>query len=255
MALLKNALIRQLEFRLNFLGSTLCESVWISTQVLFFHSILRLAPTLGGWTEGQVWFFVSSYIFVDALYMFFIHENMKNFSGLIKNGLMDFHLLRPASALFLAFFRIPNTNAVFNFTMSLGLLTWTLTHFDLHMGPAHFGLWLFYILLGFTSLAALCIGITSLAFWTTQASSLTWFFFELYRLGSRPQDFYVLWLKRFILVGFPAAAFISVPVQLATGRLSGPLWLLYPLIVCALAVTMAAVIWRRGVRVYEGALS
>lgn len=243
-----------MEYKANFLGAILIEIVWLSSQILFFHSIFQFTGSLGGWSEGEIWFFVGSTIFVDALYMFFLHDNMKSFSNLIRNGLMDFHLLRPISALFLACFRHVNVISAFNFICAFVILATSIVRFHLEVDFLHLVLWFVYIFLGFSIVAGLAIIVCSLAFWTTQTSYLMWLFHELYRTGFRPESFYGPLLRRILLSFFPAAFFISIPTQIALGKLQGA-WFLYPWLLASGIILATKLLWRAGVKNYEGALS
>ncbi len=250
LALAKNSVIRQLEYRGDLLGGLVLEVVWLSTLYLFNKAVYSQVTHVGQWNESEMLFFTASVFFVDSLYMIFISKNSQRFSETIRSGIFDFYLLRPFSALFLSTFRYINITGFFNLAMAI-ILAWTA---NVGLTPMGFVIWLFYGILGCVLLYVLLILISSLAFWTTQTSSLQWLFFELYRLGHRPDDVYASWIRRFIIGIFPAALFISIPVKLSLGKLGG-LWFLWPFVWVGIGVLAARSLWRRGLRSYEGALS
>lgn len=253
LALAKNSLIRNLEYRFNFLGRVFLDVIWVSTQILFFVSVFRFTPQLGGWSESEIWFFTGTLILLDGLFVLTLHDNLMRFSDLTLRGLFDFHLLRPTSALFLACFRYVNPNAVINFISAAVLLVYAASRPDLHLSLFDLFIWVLYSGLGFVLIAALAITICSFAFWATEGSYLMWLFFELYRLGFRPESFYGAWLRRLLLSVFPAAFFVSVPTQLALGKLGG-FWYFWPWFVACVSMSLALFLWRRGIRRFEGAL-
>jgi len=250
----KNSLIRQLEYKVSMIGRFMTEIIWLSGQLLFFKSVFLQVPHFAGWTETEIYFFVGSLYLIDGSFMLFLSENQNRFGDLVRNGLFDFYLLRPMSAFFMACFRHLNLAGLVNLSAGVGLSIWALTHGELALSSADIAIWLLYLAVGFGLLVCLLMSVCCLAFWITQTSNLNWLFFELYRLGWRPENLYPLTIRRFLWVVFPAAFLVSVPVQLALGKLSGA-WFVYPWLWLIVSISVLRVVWRRGTARYEGALS
>ncbi|MEO5668691.1 MAG: ABC-2 family transporter protein [Bdellovibrionota bacterium] len=250
----KNSLIRQLEYKANMLGRFLTETIWLAGQLLFFKAIFLQVPQFAGWTEAEIYFFVGSLYLVDGSFMLLLSENQNRFGDLVRNGLFDFYLLRPRSAFFMACFRHLNIAGFVNLSGGILLSVWALTRGGISLTGPQIAVWLLYLAVGFGLLVCLLMGICCLAFWITQTANLNWLFFELYRLGWRPENLYPLWMRRFLWAIFPAAFLISVPVQLTLGKLSGA-WYVYPWIWLAVVAFALRIVWNKGVARYEGALS
>ena len=251
-SLFKYSLAREMEFKTNFLGRGLIEVIWLVTQVIFFSTALKYMDHFGNLEREEVWLFVGTLFFVDGLFMMFFHDNQKNFGQMIRGGLLDFHLLRPISPLFLANFKSVNAVSVLNLLIAGGVVGWA--SINLHLSILQMLIWTVYAATGLILIGCLGILTCSIAFWTTQTSNLMWMFFELYRLGFRPETLYDRWLQRFLLTIFPAAFFMSIPVQLTLGKRNG-IWYAYPFVVVMLAVAITTYIWKKGIRNYEGAMS
>lgn len=250
-ALVRNSFVRQLEFRADFIGRIAVEAVWIASQVLTYVAAFRHSETLGGWTKPEIGFFLGSLIILDGVYTIFLYPNQNKFGSLLRNGQFDFYLLYPLPAIFLSFFRFVNVHGIINVSLGVALLAWQLSTHPLHV---NWFLWALYLPLGTLTVACLGIFVTTLGFWTTQTTNLVWCFFELYRLGFRPESFYNPWMRRFLLSVFPAAFFFSIPTQLALGKLGG-WWLIFPWLITGASIAAVLLLWRTGVKRYEGALS
>lgn len=250
LSLCKNSVIRQTEFKANFVGRLFIEVVWIFAQILFFKSALRFVPALAGWTEGEIWFFVASLFFVDGMMMVFAHDNQSNFGQMIRLGQFDFYLLYPVSSLFLANFRFVNAISLINIAMSLSLAIWASRLPGMHVAWL---VWALYISLGSAMVVLLGVLLCSVSFWSTQSTNIVWLFYEVYRLGHRPDALYSPWLRRLLRTVFPAAFFISVPVQLAVGHLRG-WWYVYPFAIVLVLALLCNWVWKRGVGVFEGVM-
>lgn len=250
--LFKYSLIRELEFKTNFLGRVFVEAIWMSTQILFYVTALKLVDHIGNLSGDELWFFMGTTFFVDGLFMLFSYDNQKEFSRMVRGGLLDFHLLRPLSSLFLANFRLVNAVSLFNIVIATGVLTWSALR--LGLGWENLLLWGFYVGVGFTLICCFVILICSVAFWTTQSTNILWIFFEIYRLSWRPETIYGPWLRRMLMSIFPAALFMSIPVQIALGKRGG-VWYVYPILVAGFFMALTLAVWKRGLRRYEGAMS
>ena len=251
-ALAKNSFVRQLEFKVNFIGRATVEIVWILTQVLFFKAVFGQTTSLAGWTQSEMALFVAVLILVDGLLMLAFHDNQIQSGAMIRDGTLDVQLLRPISSLFLVNFRLVNVTSTVNVACGLFLLVKALM--GLHLGLSALVTLLIYSLVGFVTIVSLGVFVVAIGFWTIQNANLVWLFYELYRLGFRPESLYTQWIRRLLLSVFPAAFFVSIPVQLALGKISG-IWYLWPWVIAGLSMLVAATIWNKGIKKYEGALS
>jgi ABC-2 type transport system permease protein len=250
--LLANSTSRQLEFRFDFVGRALTELLWILSQILFFYTVLRQVPVLGEWSAHEIYFFIGTLFFVDGLLMVLLHDNQNKFGQLIRLGLFDHYLLMPSSSLFLSNFRFINTSCIVNIVAASCVLAYAIQ--GVEIGLSQVLIWVIYSSLGLAMLLAMGVMINSVAIYTTQSGNLVWLFFELYRLGWRPESFYGTYLRRFLIYVFPAAFFISIPVQLTLGKIGG-WWFFAPFALFAILWMLALAVWRRALRRYDGALS
>ena len=99
---LRNSLIRQLEYKANFIGRLIIEVFWVGTQIIFFKAIFLQIDSFAGWKEGEIYLFVGCLYVVDGLHVTLMSDNQNKFGGLIRMGMFDFYLLRPISSFFIS---------------------------------------------------------------------------------------------------------------------------------------------------------
>ena len=250
-----NSAQRSLEYRINFVGRTVTELVWLSSQVVFALALASGSHLIKGWSAAELFLFFGGVALLDALFMLFLHENLRAFDSIIREGTFDFYLLRPVSTFFLASFRFPSVIAVVNFVFALGMIAYGMAGAGHSIASGNILLGLLYLMAGFFLVILFNVFIMSIGFWMTRSSILVWMFFEFYRLSFRPDDFYFSWLRRILLTVFPAAFFISVPVKILLGK-EVSLWMwLGPWVLLAIGVPLVNLLWQRGIKNYEGALS
>jgi len=253
--LYKNTLQRALEYRTNFLGRGFVEVLWVSSQVLFVYSIAGNNTSIAGWETTELLLFFGFMTLVDALFMLFIHDNLREFEGLLREGTFDFHLLRPVNSIFLSTMRFPNSVSIINLIYASGIILYACSKLTSSLSAANMSIGLLYLAIGFGLVFALNVFIMSLGFWMTRTNVLVWLFFEFYRLSFRPDDFYFSWLRRILFTIFPAAFFISVPVKIFLGKDLHPWLWIGPWLLLLVGIWVARTAWHKGIKNYEGALS
>ena len=255
LSLFKNTVHRSLEYRINFVGRSLVEILFISSNFLFAQSIGSKGGLILGWAPEELILFFGAVFLLDALFMLLLHDNLTEFDSLIRQGTFDFHLLRPVNSLFLTAFRFPNAISVVNFVLSLGVILYAFSQLPEAPPLLSIFLGILYLILGFLLVIALNVLIFCFGFYMIRSDMLVWMFFEFYRLSFRPDDFYFAWLRRILFTFFPAAFFVSIPVKIFLNKpLSGWLWAA-PWAYILLAYFLLSFFWKRGIMRYEGALS
>ena len=99
------AFMREAEYRMNFVigvGEGLAQ---LALAVISFLLLYRFTDQVAGWTQAEVLMLVGVYRIVEGLINLQIAPNMRAISGYIRNGEMDFMLLRPVSSQFLVSLR------------------------------------------------------------------------------------------------------------------------------------------------------
>ncbi len=91
------ALVREAEYRVNFLISTAQGLAELALAVLSLLLLYRFTDQVAGWSRAQVLLLTGVYRLVDGLIALQIAPNMTAVSGYIRQGELDFLLLRPVS--------------------------------------------------------------------------------------------------------------------------------------------------------------
>lgn len=250
-----NSCQRSFEFRTNFFSQIFTESVWLFSQIVFVFALFNGHQLIGSWNQYELLFFFGGVTLLDAFWTLAIRDNMQEFQNLMRQGTFDFYLLRPTSVLFLTMARFQTPATLINVILSGGILIYAANHLPQTLVSTNMLLGGFYFILGIGLALALSITVISIGFWFVNTDSLMWLFFEFYRLGFRPDDFYFVWLRRILLSIFPAAFFVSIPVKIFLGKEISTWMLIGPWALLAICIFLVSIFWKRGIKHYEGALS
>ncbi|MEZ0391455.1 MAG: ABC transporter permease [Pseudobdellovibrionaceae bacterium] len=209
-AFFKASFVADLEYRANFATRILTDIIWYAAQVLMFEALFRVTDTIGSWNLAQTRVFLGVLFVVDAFYMIFFSENLDHMSDKVRKGEIDLLLAKPVSSQFMVSLQRINT-AIFG-NLLIGLV-WL--YFALSSLPDFQWIRLLWLLLlipaGLLSLYSIRFMFCSLAMLFTRADNIQYLWFQLYRLGMRPDSIYVPWLKVLVLTILPVAVVASVP--------------------------------------------
>ena len=103
-AFLRNALVREMTFRGNFLITLLTRAFYFAAQVVLFEIIYGSVDRVGDWARPEYFGFMATALLVNALVETFFMPNLSEFSELIRTGRLDFALLKPIDTQFLVSF-------------------------------------------------------------------------------------------------------------------------------------------------------
>lgn len=219
----RNALIRELAFRSNFLITLLTRVFWFAAQLTLFEIIFRNVKDIGDWSRPEYFAFMATGMLINALVEAFFMPNAANFSELIRSGNLDFALLKPIDTQFLISFEKMDL-AMFNQILMAGsLLGYSLFSLGRPIAAWQIGLYVLYIGVGVTFFYSLMITLASTSIWLGRNQGLYDFWFYITIFARYPQSIYngvnpAAWeLGEIIQFGFsyllPILLVVTVPAE------------------------------------------
>ena len=232
----RNALIREMTFRGNFVITVLTRALWFCSQVLLFKIIFsNVARITEGWDEYQYFAFMATGMLINALIEALFMPNAANFSELIRTGNLDFALLKPIDTQFLVSFEKMDLAMLNQVLLSIGLLIYALSNLpagaEVTVGGV--ALYLLYVVAGVTILYSLMISLASTAIWFGRNQGLYDFWFYITVFARYPRSIYeteppsvagglILFTFTFVL---PILVAVTVPARVLLGTLENQAWL------------------------------
>jgi len=202
-----------LEYRVNFLIRIVTDIFWYLSQVVIFEVIFLHTSRLGTWSLEQTRVFLGMLFLVDSLYMILFHDNLEKMSERVRKGELDMLLIKPISSQFIISLQRMATAISGNLLIALTYLTWSLAQIpDLKLSNI---LWLFVLLpLGLLALYSIRFTISSLALIVVKAENIQYLWYQIYRLGMRPDQIYQPWLRVTIFTVLPVGLIASLPSRI-----------------------------------------
>ncbi|MES2856289.1 MAG: ABC-2 family transporter protein [Bdellovibrionota bacterium] len=253
-ALFRTSLISDLEFRMNLAIRVLTDIIWYAVQLSIFEVLFTHTNSISGWTHESTRVFMGILFVVDALYMLLFSENLDQFNDRVRKGDLDLLLSKPVNSQFMISVQKMSTAYLINFFLALGWVLYSLGNLPEPIPATRL------LLLFITIPAALfvCYGIrlcfSAMGLIFTRAENVNYLWFQLYRLGMRPDSLYPSWLRYTILSILPVGFIASVPTRLL---IHTPDWTLFSLQILfgALALIGSRMFWNFSLKFYSSASS
>ena len=245
------AVLVEVQYRVNFFVQLFQSAVAVGTALAVLALVFGYAADVGGWSRDELLVVLGLHVLLGGVIQAFVQPNMSRLMTDVRQGTLDFALLKPVDTQFLVSCREVNlwqlTDVVVGGVIA-GYGVARVGELDA-AGVAGFAA---AIVCGVVLIYCTWLTVTVGAFWLVRMDFVVELFDGLYQAGRWPVTIYPGWLRAGLTVLVPLAFAVTVPAQALTGRLTG--------LTLAIAVGFTLVValltrlwWRRGLRHYDGA--
>ncbi len=243
------------QYRASFTIHLVSQALVTGLELVALLLLLRLTPTLGGWSTDQVVFLYAMAAVPFALVDAFVSE-VERLPDYVRSGDFDQLLLRPVPAMVQMMavdFELRRLGKLLPVT---GAMVWAVANVEVAWQPTAVAWMVLYLSCGFVLYSALWVAGASVAFWTVASAQAT----NILTYGGQfaneyPLHLYPGWIRAVMGFAIPLAFVAYIPTLFlldAANPLGLPSWAGYsPPVVAALAVIAAAGLWSTGIRHYQ----
>ncbi len=241
-----------MEYRADFFTRVLASLLGLLTTVGALSVAYNYTSHIKGWSFAQALVLIAVYYLMDGLIEMFIAPNMRNVMGQVREGTLDFVLLKPVSSQFMASFRTVNIWRIVNVLVGIGLASWAISRLSLTVGVSQALGFAITLACGLVVVYSFWLSLVTLTFWFVRLENIEQVVWQAFEAGRYPIEIYPAWLRGTLTYAVPVAFIITVPAQALTGRLDGGfVWI--SVLVAAAAATLSSLFWRFGLKFYTGA--
>ncbi len=248
-----NSLVRDMTFRANFIIDTISSLGWMMMNLTFYVLIFHYTPSIGrgtGWGKYEFFAFLATGLLINSTVQAFFMTNADEYSELVRNGTLDFALLKPIDTQFLVSLQRVDWSSLGNFFFGLLLLGYALFRLHHWPGPLEIVLYPVYVACGIAILYSLMFILAGSSVWLGRNQTLYDFWFYITNFARYPMEIYdgpigrpLRWAFTFLI---PVLIVVNVPARVLTWSLHPETprdWLLPPFALLATLVSMAASRW------------
>lgn len=249
----KASFVADLEFRVNFSTRIITDIFWYAAHIATFEVLFLHTPLIGHWNLSQTRVFLGIMFVVDAIYMTILHDNLDRLSEKVRKGDLDLLLVKPVNSQFMVSFQRVATASLGNLIMAAGWLAWSLWRL-----PEWNWIRLFWLLIlipcGFCILYSMRFLFSAVSVIFTRSENIQFIWYQLYKVGTRPDSLYNPWVRYVILSIIPVGLIASIP---ARSILDPPHWglFLWTILMAPLCIYVSHRFWNFCLKYYSSASS
>ncbi|MCC6445569.1 MAG: ABC-2 family transporter protein [Armatimonadetes bacterium] len=251
---IRTSIQTEVEYRADFYTRALASLMELGTTVGALWVVFSHTQSLAGWSFAQVLVLLSIYYLMDGLIQTFIAPNMRQVMDQVRQGTLDFVLVKPENSQFLASFRTVNIWGAANVPVGLVLAFLSVRKLAGAVGFWEAGAFAVTLFSGLVIIYAFWLMLVTLTFWFIKIDNIDQIVWQAFSAGRYPVDIYPLWLRRTLTYAIPIAFILTVPARALTGQLAGQS-VLISLLMAAVMLVLCSAFWRFGLKYYTGASS
>jgi ABC-2 type transport system permease protein len=254
--MLRNSLIREMSFKLNFVLWLAVESLWFVGQLAFIEVIYSQVNALGDWTKWQMVLLVGTHQIISQVFQAFFYPNLVNLPELVRTGKLDFVLLQPADGQFLVSARQFGLDSLVNALAGVAVVAFSLVQLHLVPAPGQVLLYIVTLCLGISVHYAIMFGLATVSFWITRTQGLIYGYYNMMSLARYPDAVFKGAAKFVFSWVLPVIVVTNVPARLLMNATNAPWPLVMHLVLASASmVVFSRILWTVALRRYASASS
>lgn len=252
----RNSLIREMNFKANFLLWMAVEVLWFIGQIVFIEVIFGYVERIGDWTKWEVVLLVGTHQIIAQIFQAFFYVNLANLPELVRTGRLDFLLLQPIDTQFVVSTKQFGLDNLVNALVGVGFVVFALIKLHTLPTSAQFALYAVALGLGVMIHYSVLLCLAAASFWIVRAQGLIYGYYSLFNLGRYPDVIYRGMFKFVFSWVIPIIVVTNVPTRILIRLGDNPAILLLQLALAAFLVTAATrLFWKTALRHYSSASS
>lgn len=249
---LKQSLIREIQFRVNFIINLLMSIIDSAMLLVFYLLIFSNNISFNLLSRGQLYFFIGTFLIINNIFSMFIQNGLRSLSGLIITGNLDGILIRPLNHRVILAFSNINISSISSIILGIILLIVSGQIFTMVKQPILLLIYFLSLILGVYFLYLLLFIVMCSAFFIIKTGELESIFTTALQYANKPYIIYPRWLQ------FVFSSIISIfiignfqVVLLTRGYTLNSI--IITLISIVIWDVISRILWNIGLRKYQGA--
>lgn len=245
-------LLGELEYRANFFIQMFQSALSLLVSLGGLSVVFEHTSAINGWTRAELLAVVGVYFLIGSAISVVIQPSLTRFMQDIREGTLDFTLIKPADAQLLVSVRQFQVWKGVDALLGLGVLGVALAQSGQQTGAREALSFSAALLAGGAIVYSFWLMLATLCFWFVRIDNILVIFESMYEAGRWPVGLYPAWLRFILTFLVPIAFAVTVPAEALTARLTAGTLLGAAALAAALLV-LSRWFWGVGVRNYTGA--
>lgn len=239
-------------YRADFIAQVIVTLLNFAAELVGLWTIFSNTRSIGGWNVYEVLALLGVFRAMGGVIGLAIAPNMRLVMEDIRDGKLDFVVLKPINAQFYASFRRIVVWRTTEIVLGMVLVGVACAKLSASLTPAKVSLFLVMLAAGVVIIYSFWLILATMAFWFTRINNIEMVFWNVFEAGRYPVDIYRPIIRRGLTYIIPLAFLTTFPAATLVGKtqLTG---VALALVMAAGSLAIASAFWRYGLRHYSGA--
>lgn len=239
-------------YRTDFFAHVLLTLANFGAELVGLWTIFSNTRSLSGWGVFEMVALLGVFRTMSGFIGLTISPNMRLIMDDIREGKLDFVLLKPVNSQFFVSFRRVVVWRLADITLGLLLITVACVKLSSLLTLPRVAMFILLLSAGAVIIYSFWLVLATLAFWLVRVNNMEMVFWNVFEAGRYPVDIYRPMIRRALTYLIPLAFITTIPAGALVGRteFSG---LALALFFAAGSLAVASTFWRFGLSRYSGA--
>ncbi len=254
--MIRNSLIREMNFKANFVLWMFVELLWFLGQIVFIEVIFQYVDRIGDWSKWEVVLLFGTHQLIGQIFQAFFYVNVANLPELVRTGRLDLMLVLPVDPQFAVSTRQFGLDNIVNALVGVAIVSFSLVKLGIAPRPDQLVFYVIAVALGVSIHYAVMFTLATISFWIVRAQGLIYGYFNFFNIARYPDVVFRGVFKVIFTYFIPVIIVANVPSRLLVRALEMPLPAVLHLAAVALSVLVATrIFWLFALRRYSSASS
>ena len=253
--LFRNSLIREMNFKANFLLWMAVELLWFVGQIFFIEVLFNYVDKIGDWTKWQVVLLVGTHQIIGQLFQAFFYTNLANLPELVRTGKLDFLLLQPVDSQFIVSTNRFSADSVINSLVGVAIVIFSLAKLEIHPSCIAIAAYIGAVFLGIGIHYSIMFSLATVSFWIVRAQGVIHGYYNLFNIARYPDVVFRGVFRAVFSYVFPVIIVANTPARVLMNLGSTPGLYIQLAFASAVVVILSRVFWKVALRRYSSASS
>ena len=254
--MIRNSLIREMNFKANFMLWMVVELLWFVGQIIFLEVLFAHTERIGDWSKWECVLLVGTHQITAQIFQAFFYVNLAELPDLIRTGRLDLFLVLPVDAQFAVSTRKFGMDNVVNALVGVAIVVFCLAKLAVVPQAHQVALYVVAIALGVSVHYAVLFGLATVAFWIVRAQGLIFGYYNVFNIARYPDVVFRGVFRIIFSYLIPVIIVANVPTRTLARAFESPWAGLAQLAAVACFVVLATrAFWHFALRRYSSASS
>jgi ABC-2 type transport system permease protein len=249
---LKAAALLSLQYRVDFIVQVAMALFWTATALVPLWVLFSMRTGVAGWSAHEALLVAGFFISLKGVLQGAIQPSLTNVVEHIRQGTLDFLLLKPVDTQFLLSTSKLDLPRVVDIVAGLGLVVWALRKGGIYPSPLSIALAVLLLGCACAILYAIWILVVSLAFRVVKIDNLSYLIVSTFDAARWPSSVFRGALAFLFTFVVPLTLMTTYPALALLGRLT-PTQVATSILVALAFLFVSRRVWLRSLRSYTGA--